>query len=260
MNNICFIIFAHCSGQSVDDINDMIDNIKHFSPNSEIIINHPTINHPNIISKHDVGPVNNSSFIFGAFDEVLKNISEEFINKFDHFCLFSANQYVINSFNYQKNVNYVQFYNTSNWNKTYKGKDSDCTYHSGALRQGYGLWDDKDMYKVFGIEKAMASNWENATLTKEAMISCKQNIEKAKEIYPNCDLISLFPGYMALMTKQEYRFAPFFGCFDPSSENKDHLLSINQINQKKQQGYFSIKRVNYSKDCNLKEYIRYNLY
>lgn len=133
-------------------------------------------------------------------------------------------------------------------------------YIENALQQEYALWDNRFLYKEFGINNAMASNWECASLTKEAIIQCKSNIDICDKYYPNCDLISMFPGYMALKTGQDWKFPSFFGTFDPSCTQKNHIITIEQVKQKKAEGYYGIKRVNYSKNCSIKNYIRENYY
>jgi hypothetical protein len=255
---VCYIIFAHCNTQNNEDLQDIIDNIKYFSEDeSDFIVNHPTINHSKIRTRHQLGPLNYSSFIYGAFIEIVKSITEEELNKYDHFCLVSANQYFINKIKFKPQTNYFQFYNSADWENYYHGISTEKIV-GNYLRQPYGLWDNKEMYKVFGIENPMASNWECGTLTKESMKLCKENINKSIEIYPNTDLISLFPGYMALKSYQEWEWPSFFGTFDPSCKEKNHIITINQLETKRKEGYFSIKRVGYSKNCLIKDYIRKN--
>jgi len=226
---IAFIIFAHCTEQNVDDVNDMIYNIKYFHKDCEIFINHPNIQHEKIKTRHTLGQLNNSSFIFGAFIDIIKTLTFDEIERFDHFVLVSANQYFISEMKLEKNVNYVQFYNVEDWEYKYTGKDFRTDYEGFPLKQFYGLWDPKEMYKIFGIETPMASNWESACLTKESMRLCKENIDIAINTYPNCDLISTFPGFMALKSGQKWKFPPFFGTFDPSNPKpKNWILTEEQ--------------------------------
>lgn len=255
-----FIIFAHCNQQTLEDIDDMIDNISRFSINYDFGINHPRINHCKVITKHNVGPVDSSNFIFGAFVDIINKLSEEIISDFDHFCLVSANQYFINPLILEQNINYVQFFNTPNWGGTYIGKDTSPIYEYNPLIQHYGVWDDRMLCNELNIPTPMASNWEGACLTKEAIMLCKENINKAIDKYPNCDLMSVFPGYMALKTNQKWNFPSFFGTFDPSSNNKSHLITIDQLEIKHKEKYSSIKRVEYGKGCAIKKYIRENYY
>ena len=112
------------------------------------------------------------------------------------------------------------------------------------------------MHKVLNVPTPMASNWEHMTLTRESMLLCKKHIDVCVELYPNQDMISLYPGFMALLTGQEWKFPPFFGTFDPSCPNKNWILTQEQINEKFNEGYVSVKRVNYKKDCPLKTYIK----
>jgi len=256
-----FIIFAHCNGHTKEDVDDIIENISVFHPECEFFINHPTISHEKIFTTHNLGPLNKSSFIFGAFVDIINKLSIEDIHKCDNFCLVSANQYFIDNIKAEKNINYVQFYNTDDWTNRYNGKDFSTNIIGTPLRQPYGVWDQKCFYKKIGISNPMASNWEGAILTKESMILCKQYINVAIQEYPNSDLISLFPGYMALKSGQEWKFPSFFGTFDPSNRPIfNHIITIDQLINKKREGYSTIKRVNYEKNCPIKDYIRKNYY
>ncbi len=170
-NKCCFIIFAHNDVHTNEDVQDMIDNINYFHKNCTIIVNHPTLTHPSVKLKHKLGQLNHSKFIFGAFEELLKTLTIEEINNFDHFCMVSANQYFINEINFEKDVNYIQMLNTENWEETYKGKNTDKTVQGFPLQQPYGRWDMKDLYKEFNLELPMSANWECATLTKESILS-----------------------------------------------------------------------------------------
>lgn len=254
-----FVIFAHSTVHTAEDIDDMIANISYFHNNCDFMINHPTLSHPKIRMKHMPGPLNNSNFIFGALADLIKNISEDEINSFDHFCLVSANQYFINEINFDKDVNYVQFLNTDNWDQTYNGKDSDKTIIGFPLQQPYGRWDAKDLYKEYNIELPMSANWECLTFTKEVMLLAKQHLDKCLEIYPNDDMMNIFLPYMVLLSGQKWEFPPYFGTYDPSNRpNFNWIITINQIVEKHDQGYFSVKRVNYPKNCELKEFVRQN--
>lgn len=195
MNRCCFIIFAHSLVQDVDDLNDMIDNISYFHDNCDFIVNHPTIVHPKVRTRHMPGVLNHSSFIFGAYEKVLRSLTEEEINSFDHFCLVSANQYFINKIKFEKGVNYVTFYNIEhNWHEFYNGYKFSREIIGFPLNQYHGRWDPKDLYIECGIKTTpMPSNWECLTLTKEAMILAKQNIDLCVKIYPDLDMISIFP-------------------------------------------------------------------
>lgn len=254
---VCFIILAHCNQQNVEDVQDIIDNIKYFSGDCDFIINHPTIVHPKIRTRHSIGLPNKSSCVYGAFIEVVKSITEEDLKKYSHFCLVSANQYFINKIEFKSNVNYFQFYNSSNWDNTYFGINTPKT-EGNFLKQHYGLWDDRNLFSIFNIENPMASNWECGAMTSKTMRLCKDNIDKSIEVYPNTDLMSIFPGYMALKSKQEWNWPPLFATFDPSCKEKNHIITVPQLIQKRNEGYFSIKRVNYSKNCPIKQYIRKN--
>jgi len=250
------MVFAHSNEQNAEDLNDMIDNMKYFTNGEcDFIINHPNINHSKVRTRHYIGNLNSSNFIYGAFVEMVRSITEEELTKFNHFCLVSANQYFINNIHFEPNINYFQFYNSPDWEKSYKGKHTERTTNN-FLQQPYGKWDSEDMFKIFGIENPMASNWECGTMTPETMMLCKENIDKSLEIYPNNDLISVFPGFMALLSLQEWDWPPFFGTFDPSCSQKNKIITNEQIDQKYNEGYFSVKRVNYSKDCPIKDYIR----
>lgn len=260
MTRTCFIIFAHCDLQNKEDVDDIIDNISHFNKNCDFLINHPTIQHNKIFTRHRLGPLNSSSFIFGAFREIIEKLTYDQINLFDHFCLVSANQYFISDIVFEKDINYFQFFNNPNWSCNYSGKNSSKLYVEGALKQCYGIWDDKMMYKELNIQTPMASNWECGVLTKEAVIECKNNFYICDKYYPNSDLISLYPGYMALKTKQSWNYPSFFGTFDPSCPSKNWIINIDQVKQKKIEGYCSIKRVNYNKNCKIKKFIRENYY
>ncbi len=251
--------FSHCVQQSKDDLEDMISNISYFHDNCDFWVNHPTIKHDKIKSRHNVGPTDMSSFIFGAFASILNNSTIDEINSFDHFCLVSANQYFINTISFEKDINYIQFYNTTNWSGTYKGMHTPTKIEGFPLNQSYGRWDKKGLYIQLGIELPMASNWECAVLTKKSMLIAKQNLDIAQSIYQNCDIISLYPGYCALMSKQEWKFPPHFGTYEPSNPHphpQNHIITIDQVKQKRSDGYFSIKRVNFNKNCQIKKFIR----
>lgn len=254
-----FVIFAHSSIHSNEDVEDMINNISYFHDNCDFFVNHPNIIHPKIRIRHMPGTLNHSNFIFGAIIELIKNITKKEINTFEHFCLVSANQYFINDIYFKKGVNYAQFLNTENWSDTYNGKDSDKTIIGFPLQQPYGRWDPKDLYKEYGIELPMSANWECLTFTKEVMLLAKKHLDKCIEYYPNDDMINIFLPYMILLSKQEWEFPPYFGTYDPSNKPKfNHLLTQEQIINKHNEGYFSVKRVNYSKTCELKNFIRQN--
>jgi hypothetical protein len=254
---ICFVIFAHNDLQTNEDVQDLIDNIKFFHPDSDFIVNHPTLDHPKVSVRHRLGPLDRSSFIFGALEAVIRKLTDEEIRKFDHFVLVSANQYFINKIDIEKGVNYIQFLNTEDWENDYTGKDF-CTKIVGfPLQQKCGKWDNKDLYKKFDIEIPMPSNWECQILTTEAMLLAKQHIDVCTDLYINEDAINFFTGYMALLTGQEWRFPAHFGTYDPSNPYpKNWILTQDQVTQKWQDGYFSVKRVNYSKNCPIKEFIR----
>lgn len=259
MNKVCFIIFAHSTVQDVDDLNDMIENINYFHKNCDFIVNHPTIEHPKVKVRHMPGVLNQSDFIFGAYVKILKQLTKDEINSFDHFCLVSANQYFVNEIKFDKGINYVQFYNTENWDNLYTGKDMDKTIIGFPLQQPYGRWDPKDLYKVYNLKTPMPSNWECLTLTKESMMLAKNNIDSCVNMYYNQDMISIFPGYMALMSGQPWEFPSHFGTYDPSNKKlKNQVLFIQQVEEKRKEGYFSLKRVNYKKDCQIKDFIRKN--
>lgn len=259
-NRCCFIIFAHSTVQDLNDLNDMIDNIQYFHKNCDFIVNHPSIEHPKVKVRHLPGELNKSNFIFGAYEKILKELTEEEILSFDHFCLVSANQYFINDIKFEKDINYVQFYNTETWDDDYWGKDMDKTVVGFPLNQPYGRWDPKDLYKKYSLQIPMPSNWECLTLTKESMLLAKKNIDSCIETYYNQDMISIFPGYMALMSGQEWEFPSHFGTYDPSNRNqKNQILTIEQVDQKLSDGYFSVKRVNYKKNCPIKKHIREHL-
>ena len=258
MNRCCFIIFAHSIVQNVDDLNDMIDNISYFHDNCDFIVNHPTIVHPKVRTRHTPGVLDHSSFIFGAYDKIVRSLTEEEINSFDHFCLVSANQYFINKIEFKKNVNYVTFYNVEhNWHEHYHGYNFNKEVVGFPLNQYHGRWDRKDMYKHCNIKTVpMPSNWECLALTKEAMLLAKQNIDICTNLYPNEDMISVFPGYMALLSEQLWKFPKHFGTYDPSNKDRNHLLMEEQVIRKHGDGYYSVKRVNYDKDCRIKKFIK----
>ena len=257
MSRVCFIIFAHSLDHTREDLQDMIENIQYFHKDCDFIVNHPTIEHPKIRVRHIPGVLDQSNFIFGAYEKILKDLSVDEIRTFDHFCLVSANQYFINDIKFEKGINYVQFYNTENWDDEYIGKDMDKTVIGFPLKQPYGSWDPKDLYKKYDIETPMPSNWECLTLTKEAMLLAKENVDSCVETYYNQDMISIFPGYMALMSGQTWEFPSHFGTYDPSNRTlKNKILFPGQVIEKRDAGYFSVKRVNYSKHCPVKQFIR----
>lgn len=258
-NKTAFIIFAHSTVHTIDDVDDIINNIKYFHNNCDFMINHPTLNHPKIRMRHMPGVLNHSNFIFGALVDLIKSIPEEEINTFEHFCLVSANQYFINEINFKKGVNYAQFLNTENWNEKYNGKDFDKTIIGFPLQQPYGRWDPKNLYLEYGLKSPMSANWECLTVTKEVLLLAKQHIDKCLEYYPNEDMMNIFLPYMILLSNQTWEFPSYFGTYDPS--NKPHfnsIITINQIIQKYNEGYSSIKRVNYNKNCELKQFIKKN--
>lgn len=254
-----FIIFAHSTIHTNKDVDDMINNISYFHDNCDFMINHPTLNHQKIRMQHMPGPLNHSNFIFGALVDLIKTITEEEINTYEHFCLVSANQYFINKIKFEKGVNYAQFLNTDNWVESYHGKDSDKTIIGFPLQQPYGRWDPKDLYLEYGIEQPMSANWECLTITKEVMLLAKQHIDKCLQYYPNQDMINIFLPYMILLSKQPWEFPSYFGTYDPSNKpNYNWVITKQQIVQKHDEGYFSIKRVNYKMNCELKQFIREN--
>lgn len=254
-----FIIFAHSTTHTNEDIDDMINNISYFHDNCDFMINHPSLDHPKIRMRHMPGPLNQSNFIFGALIDLIKNITEEEINTYEHFCLVSANQYFINEINFKKGFNYAQFLNTDNWDESYNGKDSDKRIIGFPLQQPYGRWDPKDLYLEYDIDLPMSANWECLTITKEVMLLAKQHIDKCLEYYPNQDMINIFLPYMILLSKQPWEFPSYFGTYDPSNRpNYNSVITIPQILQKRNEGYFSVKRVNYKINCELKQFIREN--
>ena len=258
-NKTAFIIFAHSNVHGNEDIDDMIENISYFHDNCSFMVNHPNLTHDKIRTRHNPGTLNQSNFIFGALIDLIKNLSEEEINDYEHFCLVSANQYFINNIDFKKGVNYAQFLNTENWDSTYNGKDTDKTIVGFPLQQPYGRWDAKDLYKEFDIETPMSANWECLTFTKEVMLLAKKNLNTCLEYYPNDDLMNIFLPYMILISKQEWEFPPYFGTYDPSNRpNFNHTITKEQIIQKHNLGYCSVKRVNYKKNCELKQFIREN--
>ncbi len=262
MSNRCaFIIFAHNEEHTNEDVDDIINNIKYFHDNCEIFVNHPTLSHANIKTRHALGVLNKSKFIFGAFEELIRTLTIEEITSFDHFCLVSANQYFINKINFEKETNYLQFLNTEDWDNRYTGKDFDKTIIGFPLQQPYGRWDMNNLYKELNIDMPMSANWECATLTNKSMLLAKQHIDLCVSLYPNHDMINVFPPYMALLSGQKWEFPAYFGTYDPSNTNhpKNHLLTLEQVNNKREQGYVSVKRVNYKKDCPIKNYIRNTL-
>jgi hypothetical protein len=262
-SKIGFIIFAHSFAQSNEDIDDMINNISHFHDNCEFFVNHPTLNHPKIRTRHTPGVLNHSNFIFGALIELFNSLTVDEINEYEHFCLVSANQYFIDDIKFEKGINYAQFNTTENFDDDYTGKDMDKTIVGFPIKQPYlngGTWDDGGLYKELGIELPMISNWECVTFTKEVMLLCKEKIDIALKIYPNRDLMNVYVPYMILLSQQPWEFAPHFGTYDPSNpQPKNYLITIEQVLDKKNNGYFSIKRVNYSRNCPIKNYIRENL-
>ena len=72
-------------------------------------------------------------------------------------------------------------------------------------------------------------------------------------------MISIFPGYMALMSEQPWEFPAHFGTYDPSNRAlKNQILFSEQVVEKRNAGYFSMKRVNYKRYCPVKQFIREN--
>ena len=260
MGRVCFIIFAHSGVHDAHDVDDMIDNITYFHGNSDFMVLHPTMSHPKIKLNEPVGRLNHSSFIFGPLSKLIKTLTEEEVNSFDHFCLVSANQYFIGDIKFEEDVNYIQYYNTDNWDNTYHGKDTDKTIVGFPLEQPYGRWDQKNFYKELGLETPMVANWECMTLTNKTMLLGKQYIDKCLEYFPNNDMINLFLPYMALLSGQRWEFPPHFGTYDPA--NKPHfnrIITEEQVVNLKNDGYFSVKRLNYKRNCTVKQYIRKNL-
>jgi hypothetical protein len=262
MGKVCFIIFAHTNNQNNDDINDMISNISYFHSDCDFMINHPTLNHPKIRTRHTPGLVNHSNFIFGNLIKLFNDLTIDEIEKYDHFCLVSANQYFINNIIFEKDVNYAQFNTTENFDKDYIGKHMDKTPKGFPIKQSYlfgGTWDDEKLYEKLGIELPMISNWECVTFTNEVMKLCKSNLNTTLSVYPNRDLMNVYVPYMILLSGQRWEFIPHFGTYDPSNpEPKNYFITKEQIVKKREEGYFSIKRVNYSENCHLKNFVREN--
>lgn len=263
-NKTAFIIFAHSTLHTIEDVDDMINNISQFHDNCEFMINHPTLNHPKIRMRHMPGVLNQSNFIFGALESLIKDLTIDEINEYEHFCLVSANQYFINDINFEKGVNYAQFNTTENFDKDYIGKNMSKEIIGFPIRQPYlfgKTWDDEFLYKELGIELPMISNWECISFTKEVMNLSKKNLLTALRIYPNRDLMNVYIPYMILLSKQKWEFIPHFGTYDPSNpEPKNFIITIQQIINKRNEGYFSVKRVNYNKNCPIKNYIKQNFY
>jgi len=259
MGKTAYIIFAHSSVHTVEDVDDMIANISYFDKDSDFMVLHPSMKHDKVRVNAPVGALNHSSFIFGPLSQLIKSLTDDEINEFDHFCLVSANQYFIDDIKFEKGVNYVQYYNTDNWDNTYHGKDTDKTIVGFPLQQPYGKWDQKDLYKEYGIDMPMAGNWECMTLTNETMLLAKQHIDKCLEYYPTNDMINVFLPYMAIMSGQEWEFPPHLGTYDPANTRKNKILVIEQVDELRVAGYFSVKRVNYPRTCPIKEHIRKNL-
>jgi len=260
MGRVCFIIFAHSSVHDVNDVDDMIENITYFHGDSDFMVLHPSMKHPKIKLNEPVGQLNHSSFIFGPLSKLIKTLTEEEINSFDHFCLVSANQYFIGDIEFESGVNYIQYYNTDNWDNTYHGKDTDKTIVGFPLEQPYGRWDQKNFYKELGLEVPMVANWECMTLTNKTMLLGKQYIDKCLEYFPNNDMINLFLPYMAILSGQKWEFPAHFGTYDPANKpNFNRIITEEQVINLKKDGYFSIKRLNYKRDCSIKQYIRKNL-
>jgi hypothetical protein len=64
---------------------------------------------------------------------------------------------------------------------------------------------------------------------------------------------------MILLSKQEWEFPAYFGTYDPSNKpNFNWVITEQQIIEKRLKNYYSVKRVNYGKNCPLKEFIRKN--
>ena len=89
------------------------------------------------------------------------------------------------------------------------------------------------------------------------MLLAKENVDSCAETYYNQDMISIFPGYMALMSKQPWEFPAHFGTYDPSNRAlRNQLLFPEQVVEKRNDGYFSMKRVAYKRFCPVKKFIR----
>lgn len=265
MSKTCFIIFAHSTQHTIEDVDDMIDNINYFHTDSDFMILHPNMTHPKTRLNTPLGVLNKSSFIFGPLSKLIKDLTKEEINSFDHFCLVSANQYFINEIKFDLGVNYAQYYHKEDWGQKYNGKDTDKTVEGFPLQQPYGRWDAKDFYKAIELETTpMVANWECLTVTKEVMFLAQKYIDLCLEYYPNEDMINMFLPYMILKSGQDWEFPPFFGTYDPSNRpgvglGFNNILTQQQIDEKLRDGYFSVKRVNYTKNCALKQYIRETL-
>ena len=102
---VLFMIFSHCREQTVEDLNDMIDNIKHYHNDCDFLVNHPTIIHPKVRTRHNIGTLNQCNMVYGVFIEMVRSITEEELNKYDHFCMVAANQYFINKIEFNKKSN-----------------------------------------------------------------------------------------------------------------------------------------------------------
>tara|TARA_R110000751_G_scaffold109312_4_gene206323 strand:- start:5979 stop:6764 length:786 start_codon:yes stop_codon:yes gene_type:complete len=259
VSKTAFIIFAHSTIQTPADVDDMIANISYFHKDCDFMVLHPNMQHPKVRVNAPVGTLNRSSFIFGPLSQLIKELTDEEVKGYDHFCLVSANQYFIDNITFKNKVNYVQYYNTDNWDNTYQGKDTDKTIVGFPLQQPYGKWDEKDLYKEYGIKIPMAGNWECMTLTTETMLLAKEHIDKCLEYYPVNDMINLFLPYMAIMSGQEWEFPPHLGTYDPANTRKNKMLAIDQVDELREAGYFSVKRVDYPRTCPVKYYIRENL-
>jgi hypothetical protein len=271
---VLYLVHGDVRSQNYEDLNDLCKNIRYFNPEAKIIINHPEVDHPDVLLRYRLHEIDTSRHVFGVFVELLKYLKQNPI-KFDHVSWISANQYMINNFKPEKHVNYLQFFNHPEWEYNYTGKDypnrifgrpyEGMQYEMSKTRNE--IYDPKDYYKELGIENPMCHNWEFAFLTKKAIDFCQKNIDRVCDLYPigeyGCDRSMSFAGYMALLTKQEWRFPPIFGTYDPSNKLREDgrfskMCTLDQIIQKRNEGYASVKRVNYKMDCPLKDYIRTN--
>jgi len=89
------------------------------------------------------------------------------------------------------------------------------------------------------------------------MLLAKENIDSCVETYYNQDMISIFPGYMALMSGQPWEFPAHFGTYDPSNRAlRNQITFPQQVEEKRTSGYFSVKRFNYSRHCPVKQFVR----
>lgn len=269
MGKTLYLVLSHSIEQDYDDIEDTCQNIKYFDPEADIIVNHPSSNHPNVKLRYKMQEIDTSRHVFSVLVNFLKYLDNNELH-FDHLCWYSANQYMIRDFKPKDQVNYVKFFNHPDWESVFTGKDFPNVVFGqpfegiqvGTNSTRGKIYDPKNYYQELGIEIPMCHHWDLTTVTKEVVDLARKHVDRVCEVYPvgeyGCDRSMTFLGYMALLSKQSWEFPPLFYSSVNISSPSTHFCTVDQIIQKYNEQYSVVKRVGYKKGCHLRTFIRDN--